>query len=120
MADTDPEDPVMGRVRAWLEEAGTSLHDLGHWRATAARKLAAARSFLRYLRREGFIDDDPGALVGTPRRDVRMRLRKRVSSWKKPTSGAPGGVMSPETEVEMKVLPSISVRLLDLRGSFDW
>jgi integrase/recombinase XerC len=48
------------------------LHKQGLSRATAARKLAAARTFLRYLRREGEIDDDPGALVATPKRDVRM------------------------------------------------
>jgi integrase/recombinase XerC len=48
------------------------LHKRGRSRASAARKLAAARTFLRYLRREGLIDDDPGALVATPKRDVRM------------------------------------------------
>ena len=48
------------------------LHKQGLARATAARKLAAARTFLRYLRREGLIDDDPGALVATPKRDIRM------------------------------------------------
>jgi integrase/recombinase XerC len=48
------------------------LHKQGLARATAARKLAAARTFLRYLRREGVIDDDPGSLVATPKRDVRM------------------------------------------------
>src|SRR4051812_19023276 len=48
------------------------LHKQGHSRATAARKLAAVRTFLRYLRREGLIDDDPGALVATPKRDIRM------------------------------------------------
>ncbi|HET6957712.1 MAG TPA: tyrosine recombinase XerC [Vicinamibacterales bacterium] len=48
------------------------LHKQGLSRATAARKLAAARTFLRYLRREEVIDDDPGALVATPKRDVRM------------------------------------------------
>src|SRR6185503_9553544 len=48
------------------------LHRQGQSRATAARKLAAARSFLRYLRREGVIDDDPGALVATPKREIRM------------------------------------------------
>ena len=48
------------------------LHRQGLARATAARKLAAVRTFLRYLRREGEIDDDPGALVATPKRDVRM------------------------------------------------
>jgi integrase/recombinase XerC len=48
------------------------LHRQGLTRATAARKLAAARTFLRYLRREGLIEDDPGALVVTPKRDIRM------------------------------------------------
>jgi integrase/recombinase XerC len=48
------------------------LHKQGHTRASAARKLAAARTFLKYLRREGVIEDDPGALVSTPKRDVRM------------------------------------------------
>ncbi len=48
------------------------LHKQGLSRATAARKLAAVRTFLRYLRREEIIDDDPGALVATPKRDIRM------------------------------------------------
>src|SRR6185369_8142740 len=48
------------------------LHQRGQSRATAARKLAAVRTFLRYLRRESVIDDDPGALVPTPKREVRM------------------------------------------------
>jgi integrase/recombinase XerC len=48
------------------------LHKRGQSRATAARKLAAARTFLRYLRREDLIQDDPGALVATPKRDIRM------------------------------------------------
>jgi integrase/recombinase XerC len=48
------------------------LHEIGQSRATAARKLAAARTFLRYLRRQGVIDADPGALIATPKREVRM------------------------------------------------
>ena len=55
-------------IRAFLSE----LHKAGQSRATAARKLAAARTFLRYLRREELIEDDPGALVATPKREVRM------------------------------------------------
>jgi integrase/recombinase XerC len=57
-----------GAIRLFLAE----LHKRGQSRATAARKLAATRTFLRYLRREGLIEDDPGALVGTPKREVRM------------------------------------------------
>jgi integrase/recombinase XerC len=55
-------------IRSFLAE----LHRQGQSGATAARKLAAVRTFLRYLRRERIIADDPGALVATPRRDVRM------------------------------------------------
>jgi len=55
-------------LRGFLGE----LHKQGLSRATAARKLAAVRTFLRYLRREEVIDEDPGALVPTPKRDVRM------------------------------------------------
>ena len=66
--DVDPSRIDRALIRSFLAD----LHRLGQSRATAARKLAAARTFLRYLRREGVIEDDPGALVSTPRRDVRM------------------------------------------------
>lgn len=49
-----------------------TLHARGQTRSTAARKLAAVRTFLRYLRREELIEGDPGSLVGTPKRDIRM------------------------------------------------
>jgi len=55
-------------IRGFMAE----LHRLGQTRASAARKLASIRTFLRYLRREEKIDDDPGALVPTPKRDIRM------------------------------------------------
>ncbi len=55
-------------IRAFLG----GLHAGGRSRATAARKLAALRTFLKYLRREGWLEDDPGGLVATPKRDVRM------------------------------------------------
>ena len=52
-------------VRAFLGE----LHDRGHSRASTARRLAAVRSFARYLVREEQLPEDPTALVGAPRRD---------------------------------------------------
>jgi integrase/recombinase XerC len=58
--------------RSALRSFLAGLHKRGLSRASAARKLAAARTFLRYLRREGMIDGDAGALVPTPKRDVRM------------------------------------------------
>jgi integrase/recombinase XerC len=44
----------------------------GNSRASAARKLAAIRTFGKYLRREGVLEGDPAALVGTPKREHRL------------------------------------------------
>jgi integrase/recombinase XerC len=55
-------------IRAFLGD----IHKRGNSRASAARKLAAIRTFGRFLRREGAIDGDPAALVGTPRREQRL------------------------------------------------
>jgi integrase/recombinase XerC len=45
------------------------LFQQGISRASAARKLAAIRTFARWLRREGLIDQDPSALAASPRRE---------------------------------------------------
>jgi integrase/recombinase XerC len=66
--DVEPGQIDRSSIRTFLAE----LYQLGQSRATAARKLAAARTFFRYLRREGLIDTDPGSLVGTPKREIRM------------------------------------------------
>jgi integrase/recombinase XerC len=66
--DLAPEALDRDAIRSFL----AYLHAEGQSRATAARKLAAIRTFLRYLRRDGLIDHDPGALVATPKREVRM------------------------------------------------
>ncbi len=55
-------------IRSFLSTANAK----GQSRATAARKLAAIRTFLKYLRREEAISSDPGSLVRTPKREVRM------------------------------------------------
>jgi len=48
------------------------LNKRGNSKASAARKLSAIRAFGRYLRREGVLEGDPAALVGTPRRETRI------------------------------------------------
>jgi integrase/recombinase XerC len=52
-------------IRGFLAE----LHRRGNSRASAARRLAALRTFAKYLLREERIGDDPTALVGTPKRE---------------------------------------------------
>jgi integrase/recombinase XerC len=56
------------QIRAFLSE----VHRRGNSRSSAARKLAAIRAFGRYLRREGVVEGDPAALVGTPKREERL------------------------------------------------
>ena len=67
-AEVTPAHLDRDAIRSFL----AALYKSGRTRASAARKLAAVRTFLKYLRREELIDDDPGALVATPKREVRM------------------------------------------------
>ena len=55
-------------ARAWLGDSNKR----GNSKSSAARKLSAIRAFGRYLRREGVLEGDPAALVGTPRREQRI------------------------------------------------
>jgi integrase/recombinase XerC len=61
--DLRPEHVDYGAIRAFLAE----LHARGNSRASVARKLAAVRTFTRFLRREGTIESQPASLVGAPR-----------------------------------------------------
>jgi integrase/recombinase XerC len=67
-SDLAPADFDHQQIRAFLSE----LHRRGNTRSSAARKLAAIRALGRYLRREGVLEGDPAALVGTPKREHRL------------------------------------------------
>ena len=60
-----PEVLDADHVRDFLGE----LHKRGLSRASAARRLAALRTFSKYLVREGVLKDDATQLVGTPKRE---------------------------------------------------
>ena len=63
-----PEDLDRSVVRAYLAE----LYRKGQSRPSVARKLSSLRTFVRFLRREGWIDDDPVVLATSPRRDRKV------------------------------------------------
>ena len=63
-----PRDLDLKVVRAYMAE----LHRRGQSRASVARKLSALRTFVRFLRREGWIDSDPAALAQAPRREHKV------------------------------------------------
>ena len=66
-----PRDVDQYAVRAFMGE----LYDRGQARASSARRLAAIRSFVRYLRRERYIDKDLGVLVATPKQERKVPVR---------------------------------------------
>ena len=66
--DLTANDLTHHNIRSFLGD----LHQRGNSRASAARKLAAIRTFAKYLRREGVLDGDPSSLVGTPKREQRL------------------------------------------------
>jgi integrase/recombinase XerC len=55
----------------------------GNSKSSAARKLSAIRAFGRYLRREGVLEGDPAALVGTPKREQRIPSHLAVDEMSK-------------------------------------
>ena len=63
-----PRDLDLSVIRAYMAE----LYRRGQSRASVARKLSALRTFVRYLRREGWIDTDPAALAQSPRREHKV------------------------------------------------
>ena len=67
----DPADVDYAAVRAFMRDQ----YDRGQARSSAARRLAAIRSFGRYLRREEVVERDPGALMATPKQDRKLPAR---------------------------------------------
>jgi integrase/recombinase XerC len=67
-ANLEPGNLELGTIRAFLAD----LYRQGQARASVARKLSALRAFGRYLKREGWIDQDPAALAVSPKREQKV------------------------------------------------
>jgi len=63
-----PEDADHLAIRGFLAE----LHRRGLAKSSAARRLAALRTFFRYLCREGRLETNPARVLATPRREKRI------------------------------------------------
>jgi integrase/recombinase XerC len=91
VSDLTPSDLDHLNARAFLGD----LTRRGNSKASAARKLSAIRAFGRYLRREGLLEGDPAALVGTPKREQRIPAHLAVDEMSKllemPDTGQPLG-----------------------------
>jgi integrase/recombinase XerC len=63
-----PVDLDLSLIRGFLAE----LYRQGQSRASAARKLSALRTFVRFLRREGLMQTDPAALALSPKHEQKV------------------------------------------------
>jgi integrase/recombinase XerC len=64
----DPEDWNTRLIRAFV----AWLHDRGYAKATIARRLAAVRSFGKFLSRQGVLDENPARGLRGPRLDKKL------------------------------------------------
>lgn len=63
-----PEDVDVLTLRGFLAH----LHNKGTARSSTARKLAALRTFFRFLTREGRLEKNPARLISTPRQEKKI------------------------------------------------
>ena len=73
------EVPAAGFEPDGIREFLADQHRRGLSRASAGRRLAALRTFGRYLVREGAIAEDPTALIGAPRREQTLPAHLAVA-----------------------------------------
>ena len=66
--DLTPEEIDLDLIRAFMGD----LHRKGQSRASAARKLSTLRTFMKYLKREGWIESDPASLAVSPKREQKV------------------------------------------------
>jgi integrase/recombinase XerC len=78
-------------VRAFLAE----LRDRGNSRASTGRRLAALRTFARYLVREEELAEDPTALIGAPKKEQTLPAHLAPPEMQRllemPDAASPGG-----------------------------
>jgi integrase/recombinase XerC len=108
-----PADFSPDNVRMYL---GVLFHD-GVSRASAARKLAAIRTFARWLRREGLVDQDPAALAATPKREQTLPAHLSIEEMNRlletPDRGDPLGRRD---QAILEVFYASGLRLSELVG----
>ncbi|WP_407924449.1 tyrosine recombinase XerC [Actinomadura physcomitrii] len=110
---TDPAGLDVSLLRAWLARQ----HALGRARATLARRTAAARAFTHHLHRRGLLENDPGLLLGTPkkRRDLPGVITQDDAARLLDTMDAEGPMGLRDLAV-LEVLYGTGVRVSELCG----
>lgn len=86
-------------------------------KTSIARKLAALRTFFRYLVREGALETNPGELVGTPRRDKSLPKTLSVDEAFALMEGGEGDdLLALRDRAIVETLYSCGLRVSELTG----
>jgi integrase/recombinase XerC len=100
-------------IRGFLGE----IYRQGQSRATAARKLAAIRAFVRYLRREGALEDNTAAAVATPKREERIPVHLDVDEMSRLLDMPDGGsALGRRDRAILELFYASGLRLSELVG----
>jgi integrase/recombinase XerC len=117
----DLSDLDIGAIRAWL----AAQHAAGKGRTTLARRAAAARGFTVFAHSRGWLDADPGPLLGTPRivRQLPTVLAQAQMTEVLATPQSPGPAREPrEAAIQyrdtaiMELLYASGIRVSELCG----
>lgn len=111
---TAPEALDIGVLRRWL----AGQYGAGHSRATLARRAAAARTFTAWATARGWLSQDPGPLLGTPRNRRRLPNVPRQDQMAAVLASPDrrGGAMALRDTAIMELLYASAIRVSELCG----
>ena len=123
VSELTPADLTADSARAHVAELGR----IGEARTSVARKISALRTFTRYLRREGHLEDDPTAVVVSPKRQqslpVHLTEQEMERLLAQPDASQPLGrrdrailELFYASGLRLSELESLDVDSIDLRG----
>jgi integrase/recombinase XerC len=93
------------------------LHDQGYARATVARRMAAVRSWIRFLCRQGILANNPAVGLRTPRQNKKLPHFLAEEALNKLLETPPNGtVLGERDRAILETLYSAGLRVSELTG----
>jgi integrase/recombinase XerC len=109
-AGTDAVDHLL--IRRWL-----ALLHKDHKKSSIGRKLAAVRSFFKYLLREGMVGKNPAELVSSPKKEKKVPYHLNIDEMTALVEAPQGESILPlRDRLILEVLYSCGLRVAELTG----
>jgi len=112
-----PEDGMLERIDHLILRRYLALLHKQNKKSTIGRKLAALRTFFRYLVREGVLRLNPGELVATPKQEKYLPRTLTVDeSFALMEQGGEAGLLAGRDRAIVETLYSCGLRVSELTG----